>query len=250
MTNNKLLSISETANLLGISIDTLRQWDKKGILSSFRASPSGHRYYRPEDIENFLKKDHKFEDKNIIDLAKEWAVHDLPTIISSSFYCETNDIFSARLQSLSIQLERIPELKEIFPLIIAIIGEIGNNSYNHNIGNWPDVPGIFFAYNLNQRQIALADRGQGILKTLERVIPSLKTDEKALEIAFTKYISGRAPEDRGNGLKFVRDVVIANPFQLQFYTGNAELELSQNTTKLNIKTTNTQFHGCLAIIHY
>ncbi len=59
MTNNKLLSIGETANLLGISIDTLREWDKKEILRSFRPSPSSHRYYRQEDIENFLKKDQK-----------------------------------------------------------------------------------------------------------------------------------------------------------------------------------------------
>lgn len=248
--DKKLLSIGKTAKLLGISIDTLRQWDTKQILKSFRASPSGKRYYRPEDIENFLKKDNETKKENITILAKEWAINHSPTAIPASFYCETNDFFSARLQSFSIQLERIMELKKIFPLIIAIIGEIGNNSYNHNIGNWPDVPGIFFAYDLNQRQIVLADRGQGILKTLGRVIQTLRTDEEALKIAFTKYISGRAPEDRGNGLKFVRDVVFANPFHLQFYTGNAELELNQNIAELNIKTTNLQFHGCIAVINY
>ncbi len=248
--NNKLLSIGETAALLGISIDTLRGWDKKNILNSFRPSPSGHRYYRLEDIENFLKKNHKVEEENIIDLAREWAMHDLPISIPSSFYCETNDIFSARLQSLSMQLEYQLELKEIFPLIIAITGEIGNNSYNHNIGNWPDVPGIFFAYNLYQREIVLADRGRGILKTLKRVLPNLNTDKEALKIAFTKYISGRAPEDRGNGLKFVKDVVTANPLQLEFHTGNAKIRLEQNISKLNILTMDTKFHGCIAIIHY
>ena len=248
--SNKLLSIGETATLLGISIDTLREWDKKNILNSFRPSPSGHRYYRPEDIENFLKKDYKIESQNILNLAKEWAMHDLATPISSSFYCETSDIFSARLQSLSMQLEHQIGLKEIFPLIIAITGEIGNNSYNHNIGNWPDVPGIFFAYDLKQREIVLADRGRGIFKTLKRVLPNLNTDKEAVKVAFTKYISGRAPEDRGNGLKFVKDVVIANPFQLEFYTGNAELKLEQNTSELIVKTTSASFHGCMAIIHY
>lgn len=248
--DKKLLSIGETAKLLGISIDTLRQWDGKQILKPFRPSLSSKRYYRGEDIENFLKKESKPEEKNIIDLAKEWSADRSPAAISESFYCETSDVFSARLQSLSAQLERIAELKNIFPLIIAIVGEIGNNSYNHNIGNWPDVPGTFFAYNINQGQIVLADRGQGVLKTLKRVIPNLKTDKEALEIAFTRYISGRAPEDRGNGLKFVKDVIIANPFRLQFYTGNAKLELKQDTDKLNVKTTNTKFHGCIAIIHY
>lgn len=248
--DNKLLSIGEASQLLGVSIDTLREWDKNNILPSFRPAPSGHRYYRREDIENFLKKPTKIEEKNIETLSKEWTMAKSSMSISPSLYCETNDTFSARLQSFSIQLERILELKEIFPLIIAIIGEIGNNSYNHNIGNWPDVPGIFFAYNLEERLVVLADRGRGILKTLKPVVPGLKTDEEALNIAFTKYISGRAPEDRGNGLKFVKDVVLANSFQLKFYTGNAELELKQNSTELNIKPTNFQFHGCLTIIHY
>lgn len=248
--SKKLLSIGETAELLGVSVDTLREWDKNNILNSFRPSAASKRYYRHEDIDNFLKRDIKAEEKNIVNLAKEWSMAPLPIDIPTAFYCETNDVFSARLQSFSMQLERMPELKDIFPLIVAIIGEIGNNSYNHNIGNWPDVPGVFFAYNLNARQIVLADRGRGILKTLERVVLNLKTDAEALKIAFTRYISGRAPEDRGNGLKFVRDVVFANPFQLQFYTGNAELELKQNTGELNIKTTNIKFHGCIAIIHY
>lgn len=248
--DKKLLSIGKTAELLGISIDTLRQWDSKNILKSFRASPSGKRYYRQEDIGNFLKKDTKIEEKDIVNLTKEWATNTSPMPISSSFYCETNDVFSARLQSFSMQLERITELKEIFPLIIAIVGEIGNNSYNHNIGNWPDVPGTLFAYNLKQRQIVLADRGQGIFKTLARVMPSIKNDKEALKTAFTKYISGRAPEDRGNGLKFVKDVVLSNPFQLQFYTGDAKLELNQNMPELDIKTGNPQFHGCIAIITY
>lgn len=244
----KLILISEAANFLGVSIDTLREWDKKAILPSFRPEPSSKRYYRLEDLENFLKKDHKNE--NIIDLGIKWATNIKPVTVQSQFYCETNDFFSARLQSLSIILERQPELKEIFPLIIAIIGEIGNNSYNHNIGNWPDVPGTFFAYDTRERQIILADRGRGILKTLQKVIPNLKTNAEALEIAFTKYISARAPEDRGNGLKFVKDVVLANPFQLKFHTGNAELKLNQNSKELDIKITNLQFHGCMAILHY
>lgn len=246
----KILSIGETVQMPGISIDTLREWDKNNILKSFRPAPSGHRYYLREDIENFLKKDHHAVSNDIVTLAKDWAINKSPASIPSQYYCETNDVFSARLQSYSLQLERIKELENIFPLIIAITGEIGNNSYNHNIGNWPDVPGVFFGYNLDQQQVVLADRGRGILKTLERVVPNLKTDAEALKIAFTKYISGRAPEDRGNGLKFVRDVIFSNPFQLKFCTGNAELDIGQSTSVLAIKRADLQFHGCLAIITY
>lgn len=246
----KLLTIGETAELLGVSIDTLRKWDGKNILSSFRPSSAGNRYYRKEDLEKFLKQDSEEYRENVSSLAVEWATKPSPTSISPNVYCETNDVFSARLQRLSSELGNIPELKDVFPLIIAITGEIGNNSYNHNIGNWPDVPGVFFGYNRKKREIVLADRGRGIFKTLQRVLPDLKNDHEALEVAFTKYISGRAPEDRGNGLKFVRDVISSNPLKLQFLTGNASVELKKDSTDLNIKETDKSFHGCIAIINY
>ena len=64
--------------------------------------------------------------------------------------------------------------------------------------------GIYYGYNLEQRQIVLADRGLGILKTLQQTIPGLSGHKEALHIAFTEIVSGRAPEKRGNNLKYVR----------------------------------------------
>src|SRR3989344_7271071 len=47
---NKLVKISKAAEILGISIDTLRRWDKKGIIKSQR--PTGReRYYSIKEIE-------------------------------------------------------------------------------------------------------------------------------------------------------------------------------------------------------
>ena len=100
-----------------------------------------------------------------------------------------------------------PKLKDYFSLIVSVAGEIGNNSYDHNIAHWPDIPGIFFGYELKKNQIALADRGLGILETLKRVKPELKDFKEALQVAFTEIISGRTPEARGNGLKYVRRVI-------------------------------------------
>ncbi|MBI5152265.1 MerR family transcriptional regulator [Candidatus Peregrinibacteria bacterium] len=246
----KLLFIGEAAKLIGVSIDTLRKWEKKGILQSFRPSLTSKRYYRQEDIDQFLSKDSRSYVEDLVDLAKTWAFAKSPAPLSSSLYCQTSDVFNSRLQSLELELARMPKLKDIFPLVIAVIGEIGSNSYNHNIGNWPDVPGIFFGYDIQQQQVVLADRGQGIYKTLKRVAPNLKNDKEALYTAFTKYISSRAPEERGNGLKFVKDVIISNPLYLQFYTGNASLELRQNISNLKIKTADTSFHGCIAVINF
>jgi hypothetical protein len=47
-------------------------------------------------------------------------------------------------------------------LLTAVVGEIWNNSYDHNLGSWKDVVGIIFFYDLTNKIVILADRGQGI----------------------------------------------------------------------------------------
>ncbi|MEM7825757.1 MAG: helix-turn-helix domain-containing protein [Candidatus Aenigmatarchaeota archaeon] len=49
----KLLSIGQASEYLGISIDTLRRWEKKGKLVSYR-SPGGHRYFRKSDLDKLF----------------------------------------------------------------------------------------------------------------------------------------------------------------------------------------------------
>lgn len=245
--DHQLLTIGETAKLLGISQDRLRRWEESGILQSFRPSPTGNRYYRKTDIETFLKGN---ETIDLISMANKWVSSESPIELPSALYCETSDVFTARLQHFSAEIENMPDIKDIFPLIVAITGEIGNNSYNHNIYNWPDVPGAFFGYDTEKREIVLADRGQGIYETLKRVRPKLKSDQEALNVAFTEYVTGRAPEDRGNGLKFVKDVVIDNPLYLTLQTGDAKLELKEGDSTLNITKTSTSLRGCIAIIKY
>jgi len=148
------------------------------------------------------------------------------------------------------KLENVDSLEGKYSLITAITGEIGNNSFDHNLGNWPDIPGIFFSYHLGRREIILADRGQGILTTLKKVRPNLKNHQKALRVAFTENISGRYPEYRGNGLKFVRSVVEKNEIKLQFHTGDAQLKIEKETKKLNIKKSKFFIQGCLALIKF
>lgn len=100
------------------------------------------------------------------------------------------------------------------------------------------------------RPDVLADRGQGILATLGRVDQTLKTHAQALTTAFTKIISGRSSEARGNGLKFVKRIVVSHPIKLFFQTGNASLSLSEKENKVDIETSQEHLQGCLAIIKY
>jgi excisionase family DNA binding protein len=50
----KLLKLSEAAELLNVHPNTLRQWDKKGILKAVRFGQRGDRRYKKEDIEKFI----------------------------------------------------------------------------------------------------------------------------------------------------------------------------------------------------
>lgn len=239
--DNKLISISKTASLLGVSIDTLRRWDKAGHLRSVRSGLRGHRFYNLSDIEQFTKDDYS--------LAKKWAEAPQGVMPEPDIYCQTRDTFQARLEIFQKKLERELPL-DISSLITAISGEIGNNSFDHNLGNWSDIIGVYFSYSLKNKNIILADRGQGILTTLKRVKPDLTDANEALKMAFTENISGRSSETRGNGLKFVRQIIINNPFKLYFQTGDAYLSLTQDNKEVVIKQASSFIRGCFVKIDY
>lgn len=239
--DNNLLTIGKTAKLLGISIDTLRRWDKSGKFSSIRIGLGGNRYYRKLDIDLFINEP--------LAVVLNWATSISPYEPDQKYYCKTRDVFQARLEHLQSELLENKN-NTLASLVSAIVGEIGNNSFDHNIGNWPDILGTYFSYSLTERKIILADRGLGILFTLKKVRPDLKNHEDALKVAFTETVSGRAPESRGNGLKFVRNIVMQNPIKLTFQTGNARIELQQGNEDLEIEISERYIRGCLAIIEY
>ncbi len=241
---SKLIPIREASEILGVSIGTLRRWDESGKLRAIRKSPDGNRYYRPIDVEIFPS--------DLFNLALEWAsaksVSDSP--IPNKLFCQDSSMFEARLIKLGSSLQLISGLDQIFSLIVSAAGEIGNNSFDHNLGKWPDVTGVFFGYNIEKREIVLADRGLGILNTLKYAVPDLETHQEALNIAFTQFISGRAPENRGNGLKYVHKIVVENPISLVFVSGDAELKISREDSEINVQLTNTPLRGCIALIKF
>ncbi len=186
---------------------------------------------------------------NTIKLVYNWIESKLDKVdIKSNYYCQTRDIFQARLSKMTNDLLENSGIEENKIYVIsAIAGEIGNNSFDHNLGNWPDIMGIFFSYNFekNNLEIILADRGQGILKTLKRVKPELKNDFEALKTAFTERISGRAPEARGNGLKFSKENIEKENMHLVFTSGKAKAELNK---KMEIMKADKNINGCLVVL--
>lgn len=237
--SDEYISIGDAARQLGVSIDTLRRWDESGKLKATRTSGE-HRVYRQHDIEIFLS--------DLWAIASEWVSASKPTELPNNVYCPTSPVFQARLAKMQAVLKDSHTL-EYFSLLVAMAGEIGDNSFAHNLGNWPDIPGVLFAFDIHKKQIILADRGQGILKTLKRVRPGLVNHEEALRVAFTEMVTGREPETRGNGLKFVRKVVQGYPIDLLFQTGDALLELKRKQAYLKI-IQRPSIKGCLALITF
>ena len=157
----KKIEIQEVSSMLNVNIQTLRRWDNNKKLSARRNSERGHRYYFEDDIEEFLFKNYKY----LLNLATKWSFSSSPIEIPSKFYCNDAYMFKARLSKLERILQEDLILAENFSLVTSSVGEMGNNSFDHNIGRWPDAPGLFFGYSTKERKIILADRGQGVLAT-------------------------------------------------------------------------------------
>jgi len=238
--SEKLLKISKAAKILGVSIDTLRRWDESGKLIAIRKDGGPHRYYREKDIEIFASDLFRF--------ASDWVNEEAE--FPGTFYCSTSAIFQARLVKMEQLIMKKPGFEKLYSLVVLISGEIGDNSFAHNLGKWPDIPGIFFGYDIEKGIIVLADRGLGILETLRRVRPDLTTHLKAVEVAFTEFLSGRAPEKRGNGLKLVREVVLAQPIDLFFTSGDAEVRIQGANKAFRVTRGERVVRGCLAKIEF
>lgn len=166
----------------------------------------------------------------------------LPKVDSAfdnAFQCLSRDIFQARLDNLYQETKN--------PLLVAVAGEVGNNSFDHNLGSWRDIAGVYFR-NIEHKTLVIADRGQGVKKTLSRIMPNISSDEEAVEIAFTKIISGRSPEQRGNGLKFVASVVKGNNWNLYFQSGLGLAKISNG--EIIFSAASVIVNGCIAVLKY
>ena len=162
--------------------------------------------------------------------ALEWVIAQEGIEKPSQFYCETRDIAQARVEKMRPDFIIHKWSDDESGLLAAMAGEIAGNCFDHNLGNWPNIPGCWFEYEVDDSsfRMVIADRGRGVLKTLRQVRPGLKDDREALGVAFTEIVTGRAPEQRGNGLKFViRSLGLLHGLQsFLFVSGNAALRLS------------------------
>ena len=160
---------------------------------------------------------------------------------SKEKFSETRDVFTARMQSYILETKKYLEA--------AIIGEIGNNTFDHNFifeNNHPR--GVYCDLSYRKKYVVLADYGKGIKQSLLSVLPSIGSDLEAVETAFTKMISGRSPEQRGNGLKFVSETIQKNNWHLYFQSGFGFCTIDQNGKQFSENAHTIK--GCLAILDF
>lgn len=235
--------IGEAARILNVTTQTLRNWEKSGKLCADR-SAGKQRHYALHDLEKFAL--------DIQKLGLVWATSAVSPELPSEYYCERSDRFTSRVTKMAAELQMgshpVPE--NLASLLTLITGEIGDNSFAHNGGNWADVLGVFFAYDTAKRIIVLADRGRGVKATLQHVRPNLATDIEALHVAFTEIVSGRNPEKRGNGLKVVRRTAEKESIGLVFRSGIGIVTIPLGPGAMRITMSDYNVRGAYAVITF
>lgn len=173
--------------------------------------------------------------KNICNLSAiiKWYETGKPRPVED-YFCETRDVFQARLEKFyRIKIKAGWDVNRT-ALVVAALGELGNNAFDHNLGKWQDSPGIVFAES--DLGILIIDRGQGIQSSLSLSGIRLPSSQDYIDKAFNDIVSGRAPEKRGNGLKLVKSIVQKLNLKLWVKTGTAQYSLfyseSQEIEKL------------------
>lgn len=134
--------------------------------------------------------------------------------IHEILHCSYRDDFNARLGRFISMFQNFGLSIEDSQRATAVIGELGNNVFDHNSGSWPanTVGCIIAAQHYPKKrtiEIAIADPGIGFLGSLNAAFPNMKDDIAAIKMGLAGN-SGRIGEVRGNGLRLVQHWTINN----------------------------------------
>lgn len=134
--------------------------------------------------------------------------------VQELLHCNYRDEFDGRLSKILQMFRNFGLNSDDASLAATLVGELGNNSFDHNLGSWPtDVSGnIILAQNypkLNKIQIIVADPGVGFLGSMKAAYPELNSDLEAIKKGLSGF-TGRINEKRGNGLRLIQKWTIDN----------------------------------------
>jgi len=134
--------------------------------------------------------------------------------IQEIVHCLYRDEFNVRLERFIQMFQNFGlSLQDSF-LATGVVGELGNNVFDHNSFSWPtNISGsIIMAQNypkLRCIEVAIGDPGIGFRGSLAAAFPKLKSDVEAIRTGLAGN-SGRVGETRGNGLRLIQQWTIQN----------------------------------------
>ncbi|HUW46159.1 MAG TPA: helix-turn-helix domain-containing protein [Dehalococcoidia bacterium] len=56
MAKERLMTITEVAQMLRVCTNTIREWNNKGLFCACHLGPRGDRRFKREDIDNFIER--------------------------------------------------------------------------------------------------------------------------------------------------------------------------------------------------
>lgn len=134
--------------------------------------------------------------------------------IHEIMHCLYRDEFNARLGHFITMFKTFGLNENDAQRATALIGELGNNVFDHNLGNWPThISGCIIAAqhypNIKTIEIAVGDPGVGFYGSLKAAFPEIKNDIEAIKLGLAGH-TGRIGEVRGNGLKLIQQWTLQN----------------------------------------
>jgi len=99
-------SIGKSSEYLGVSIDTLRRWEKKGVITAYR-SPGGHRYFLRPDLDKL------FGQKYARVTSTEPKEQPLPTVKPHTISQDITSTPQPPIQPAKVELVPTPKLANV-----------------------------------------------------------------------------------------------------------------------------------------
>jgi hypothetical protein len=183
--------------------------DKKLILPTRHETKS---YLRRMCFEKILNELGYTEEANALCLIGAIRHHTLN--VQEITHCLYRDEFNARLGHFLSMFTNFGLNQDDAHRATALVGELGNNVFDHNLGNWPtSVVGCIIAAQhyprLRKIEISVGDPGVGFYGSLKAAFPNMGSDIEAIKLGLAGN-TGRIGEIRGNGLKLIQQWTIQN----------------------------------------
>ncbi len=130
-------------------------------------------------------------------------------------HCNFRDALEARLGSkIRRMFSHFGLNEDEEPMATSLVGELGNNVFDHNDGQWPtSVRGAIILAQMNPQkrsaEVVVADPGIGFSGSLKALNPNIESDVDAIKLGLTG-VTGRVGEPRGQGLQIVKNWTIKN----------------------------------------